>query len=154
MRRSALQSSSSSLDAASSDEVERARWQRQLEQVYGAGSGDQQTSDTNTGPAESIVQGDNADGEAYEFKLFSSKSNQDSFPAQQPPKIVLRSPSPESTEPGFVRPRRLENYYFTGALTGKELSQYREVAVEGDDVLRESRSKWVSASWDHLFSFG
>ncbi|KAI4254191.1 MAG: hypothetical protein LQ352_003238 [Teloschistes flavicans] len=133
VRRSDLRSSSPSPDSALSDGEAETQWRRQLDQVYEV----QVTELTHAAihePAE----------EAYDFKLFSSSKcrNDAGITATPLPKIVLRSPEPESTEPGFVRPRRSDDYYFTGLRSSEEQEQYSDVAVDGGDVVKQSQSKW------------
>lgn len=134
MRRSDLRSSSSSPDSALSDGEAAIRWRRQLEKVY------------EVEITEPIYAGiDEPAQDTYDFKLFSaSKTQNDAGSTATPlPKIVLRSPEPESGEPSFVRPRRLEGYYFTGARLREEQEQYSDVAIEGGDIVKQSQAKWV-----------
>ncbi|KAI4200451.1 MAG: hypothetical protein LQ350_003899 [Teloschistes chrysophthalmus] len=132
VRRSDLRSSSSSPDSALSDGEAAIRWRRQqLDQVYEVEV---------TEPVYAAI--DEPAEDAYDFRLFSaSKSkNDDGSTATPLLKIILRSPEPEGGESGFVRPRRLEGYYFTGARSREEQERYSDVAIEGDNVVKQSQS--------------
>ncbi|KAL8635763.1 MAG: hypothetical protein Q9228_006783, partial [Teloschistes exilis] len=133
VRRSDLRSWSSSPDSALSDGEAAIHWRRQLDQVYEVGITDPICAAIDE-PAE----------DTYDFKLFSaSKTQNDAGATATPlPKIVLRSPEPESSEPGFARPQRSEGYYFTGARSREEQEQYSDVAIEGGDVVKQSQSQW------------
>ncbi|KAL8898350.1 MAG: hypothetical protein Q9192_002132, partial [Flavoplaca navasiana] len=78
--------------------------------------------------------------EAYEFQLFSQRSRPSAVSAPQPPKVLLRSPSPEAKEPGFVRPARSQNFYFTGPVTTEARKRFQDAAIEGQQVMRESQT--------------
>ncbi|KAL8674589.1 MAG: hypothetical protein Q9168_001032 [Polycauliona sp. 1 TL-2023] len=141
VRRSELRSRSSSAASTSIDEAKE-QWRHKLDLAYKAAISEQSTCDT-TGtcvtPPE--MPGD-LDEEAYEFQLFSQKSRQSAASTLQPPKILLRSPSPETKEPGFVRIARSQDFYFTGAVTLHDRRQYQEAAIEGERVLSESQTAW------------
>ncbi|KAL8735884.1 MAG: hypothetical protein Q9181_002633 [Wetmoreana brouardii] len=147
--RTELRSPSFSPDLVSADEGTKIQWQRQLDQVYQGDvdvEQDHGTSKPIVKPTQAI---DEPDDGAYEFKLFASKHKQDPGSISQPTKIVLESPSPGLGEPGFVRSRRPEAYYFTGFRTKEQLGLYGEAAVEGEDVLKESRSRWACTKCNH-----
>lgn len=146
--RSDLCEPSSSPDPAFSTEDVREQWRHQLEKVYSNGYESQHGPHAATGaaqPPEPVP--DQSDEDAYEFRLFTRKKQT----AQPATKIRIESPPPVSKEPGFVRARRSESYYFTGAGADKERGKYKEVAVEGERVLKEAQSRWVSVPYDpHL----
>ncbi|KAL9580135.1 MAG: hypothetical protein Q9212_004670 [Teloschistes hypoglaucus] len=134
VRRSDLRSSSSSPDSALSDGEAAIRWRRQLDQIYEVEV---------TEPICAAI--DEPPEDTYDFKLFSAskpKNDAGATTATLLPKVVLRSPEPESGEPGFVRPRRPEGYYFTGARSREEQEQYSDVAIEGGDIVKQSQLKW------------
>ncbi|KAL8676225.1 MAG: hypothetical protein Q9186_007239 [Xanthomendoza sp. 1 TL-2023] len=141
VRRSELRSKSSSPDPVKSYDDVKNQFRRQLDQLYQHGISEQQTNPVE--PSEEC-QGaiDDINEEAYEFQLFSQKPEQSTISAPQPPKILLRSPSPENKEPGFVHPTRSPYYYFTGAESRDRRLQFQNVAVEGHDVQKESQAKW------------
>lgn len=142
VRRSELRSPSASSDAVSSSEELRLQWQQQLRQVYSS-------------PFEVDAQPDNAaakairppldpsDEETYDFRLFSGKAKTHHPSRQQINKIRIDPPTPVTKEPGFVHPRRSEDYYFTRARSDGERRRYEEATVDGEQVLKESRAKWV-----------
>lgn len=142
MRRSELRSRSTSPSGASSDEV-KDQWRRKLHLAYKDGISEQSTHDTH-GPdgTPSEIPGD-PNEEAYEFQLFSQKSRPSAISTPQPPKVLLRSPSPEVKEPGFVLPARSQDFYFTGAVTPEAQRRFRDVAIEGERVITESQTVWV-----------
>ena len=135
----------SSPRSASPDPEEKEQWRKQLEQLYSEQNAEAPTLGVSGANTEILEEVGEAVEEAYDFRLFSSKHKDEGSSAEQLPRIVLRSPSPGDAEAGFVRPRRTVGYYFTGAATLARLMQYRDAAIEGDDVLRESGSKWVCA---------
>ncbi|KAL8762093.1 MAG: hypothetical protein Q9184_001865 [Pyrenodesmia sp. 2 TL-2023] len=110
--RSDLRTASSSPDPASLTEEVLEQWRHQLQKVYSNGYESQHTPGAATGAAQppEPVPGQSHE-DAYEFRLFSRKKQT----AQSSTKIRIESPSPVSKEPGFVRARRSESYYFTGA---------------------------------------
>lgn len=142
VRRSELRSRSTSPCSASSDEV-KDQWRRKLHLAYKDGISEQLTHDTHRPdgtPSEFL--GDPSE-EAYEFQLFSQKSRPSAVSTPQPLKVQLRSPSPEVKEPGFIRPARSQDFYFTGAVTPEAQKRFRSVAIEGERVRRESHTVWV-----------
>ena len=82
------------------------------------------------------------DEEAFEFPLFS-KSKSDPSATNVHSRVVIRSPTPISSEPGFVQPKRPDSYYFTFGPSREQRKQYDLVAVNGEDVLRERNVRWV-----------
>ncbi|KAI4281619.1 MAG: hypothetical protein L6R38_003560 [Xanthoria sp. 2 TBL-2021] len=131
VRRSELRSRSTSPCSASSDEV-KDQWRRKLHLAYKDGISEQLTHDTHRPdgtPSEFL--GDPSE-EAYEFQLFSQKSRPSAVSTPQPLKVQLRSPSPEVKEPGFIRPARSQDFYFTGAVTPEAQKRFRSVAIEGE----------------------
>ncbi|KAL9012395.1 MAG: hypothetical protein Q9173_002835 [Seirophora scorigena] len=141
VRRSELRSPSASPGAVSPSEELKLQWQQQICQVY-------------TSAFEVDAQPDNAaakairppldplDEETYDFRLFSGKAKTDHPSSQQISKVRIESPTPVTEEPGFVHPRRSEDYYFTRARSDVERRRYEEATVDGEQVLKESRAKW------------
>ncbi|KAL8971443.1 MAG: hypothetical protein Q9183_001052, partial [Haloplaca sp. 2 TL-2023] len=144
IQRSALRSGSSSPVLGSPDPEEKEQWHKQLEQLYSEENAEAPTSGVSGANTETVGEVGEAIEEAYDFKLFSSKTKGAGSSVQQLPRVLLRSPSPGDAEAGFVRPRRRDDYYYTGVPTLAKLMQYRDAAIEGDDVLKESGSKWFS----------
>ncbi|KAL8754015.1 MAG: hypothetical protein Q9199_004629 [Rusavskia elegans] len=132
---------SPSPSSAGSDGV-KDQWRRKLHVAYKDAISEQLTHDTH-GPdgTPSEILGD-PNEEAYEFQLFSQKSRPSAISTPQPPKVLLRSPSPEAKEPGFVRPARSQDSYFTGAVSPEAQRRFRDVAIEGERVITESQTVW------------
>ncbi|KAL8786646.1 MAG: hypothetical protein Q9213_002675 [Squamulea squamosa] len=140
--RSELYPRSSSPASIDSHDQLRDTWRRKLDLAYKDGISDQQTHDTNSrvgSPAETL---DDLNEEAYDFKLFSQKPSQATISAPQPPRVLLRSPSPEVKDPAFVYQTRSHKFYFTGIITPEQMARFQDAAIEGQDVLRESQTKW------------
>ncbi|KAI4238789.1 MAG: hypothetical protein L6R40_005644 [Gallowayella cf. fulva] len=134
--RSELHSTFSSPDSVDSeDDDAKDRWRRQLDQIYQGGLIEQQPEQVSDA-ADRPQAIDEANDESYEFPLFSQK------PRGSTAKILLKSPSPEIKDPGFVQPARPQDYYFTAAESRHCQGRFGDVAVEGHDVVRESLVKW------------
>lgn len=86
---------------------------------------------------------DQPDQAIYDFRLFSGNTKTSHACDQWINKVRIESPTPVTKEPGFVHPRRSEDYYFTGTRSDVERRRYEEATVNGDQVLKESRGKWV-----------
>ena len=86
--------------------------------------------------------------EGYEFRLFSrpsSKPLDTKALAGSHQRIVLRSPSPINDEPGFLKPRRSEQYYYTGVSTAEKLEHYRMAAVTWEEIVRGLNNRYVGS---------
>ncbi|KAL8771837.1 MAG: hypothetical protein Q9209_002775 [Squamulea sp. 1 TL-2023] len=142
VRRSELYSGSASPASVDSDDQLKDTWRRKLDLAYNDGISNQQPHDTSgrVGSPAGIL--DNLNEEAYDFKLFSQKPSQATVSAPQLPRVLLRSPSPEVKTPAFVYPLRSHNFYFTGTVTPEQKARFEDAAIEGQDVLRESQTKW------------
>ena len=144
-------SRSSSIEEADGDGTLEGRYNERLKQLY------------DLEPQEDIVptKGQIDDGEhvsaevpvdeneeSYNFRLFAKNvQSAQPVPSQNPSeslqKIVLRSPSPANSEPGFVNPRRPEEYYFTGVLNVEQAECFRQSAVSGEHILEGLGKSWV-----------
>ncbi|KAL8655950.1 MAG: hypothetical protein Q9226_002842 [Calogaya cf. arnoldii] len=129
VRRSELRSRSTSLASASSDELKQ-QWRRKLELAYKDASSEGLTTHGPNGTTSEML--GNLNEEAYEFHLFSRRSRPSTISTPQPPKVQLRSPSPELKEPGFIRPTRSHDFYFTSAVTAEARRRFQDVAIEGE----------------------
>lgn len=122
----------------------REQWHRQLAKVYSNGSEAQHTPELTDGAAQPAKSApDQSDEDAYDFRLFSGRKHSAQASGQQTTKVRIESPNPASKEPGFVRPSRPENCYFTGAGADVDRKKYEEAAVEGEWVLKEAQARWV-----------
>lgn len=86
------------------------------------------------------------DDEAFEFRLFSrpvSKPNSSEQACEKPSRILIRSPSPVTGEPGFVQPRRPEKFYFATPPTVEQRARLEAAAVSADAIIAEQAHKWV-----------
>ena len=96
----------------------------------------------------------------YAFRLFARKSDpkdrslstkQDVESSTKQPTstensvshVILRSPTPENQEPGFVQPHRRRDYYFTGVISAEEKARFNQTALSGQDVLAQLHVRWV-----------
>ncbi|KAL8972906.1 MAG: hypothetical protein Q9197_002570 [Variospora fuerteventurae] len=141
IRRSELRSPSASPEAASSNEEVRLKWQQRLCQVYNNGSiVDVELDNAVAKPTVSIP--DQPDEGIYDFRLFSRNVKTNHACHQWINRVRIESPTPVTKEPGFVHPRRSEDYYFTGTRLDIERRRYEEATVNGEQVLKESRAKW------------
>lgn len=99
------------------------------------------------------IDDDDDDDDVHYFPLFAKLRSSAPDTRQAYQRIVLRSPSPPTENPGFCVPRP-ESYYLTG-LTSKEKSeQYRLAAVTGHDVVQRLQEKWVRQKLDLLINHG
>ncbi|KAL8922409.1 MAG: hypothetical protein Q9172_003565 [Xanthocarpia lactea] len=137
-----LRSRSASPASASLDDGIKDQWRRKLDLAYKDAISEQLTYDT-YGPVEASPGTlEDLNEEAYEFQLFSQIPTQSAVSTPQPPKIFLRSPSLEVKEPGFIRSVRSHDFYFTGAVTSEDQKRMQDVAIEGQHVMRESKTTW------------
>lgn len=88
------------------------------------------------------------DEEVYEFRLFAKplKPELSREPNHSLQKIALRSPTPKSGEAGFLKTRRPDAYYFTGAVSAERTEQYQRAAVSGGEILEGLKTTWVRTS--------
>ncbi|KAI9747622.1 MAG: hypothetical protein M1835_002016 [Candelina submexicana] len=92
-------------------------------------------------PSDDQAQTTARDDEEFEFRLFSTSARaSETGPVTALPKVILRSPSPSSTNLGFVIPHRPKEYYFA---SGERRAEYRNVAVTGEDVLAQRKTNWT-----------
>lgn len=137
-----MRSRSASPSSISSDELKH-QWRRKLDLAYKDDIRDRLALDTHRPDASPSQIPTGPNEEAYEFQLFSQRSRPSTASTPQLPRVQLRSPTPEVQEPGFVRPARSQDFYFTGAVTTEAQRRFRDVAIEGERVIRESQTVWV-----------
>ncbi|KAI4276751.1 MAG: hypothetical protein LQ337_002277 [Flavoplaca oasis] len=145
VRRSEIRSRSTSLDSASSNEAKE-QWRHKLDLAYKDALSKQLTHNVHAPDGSPSEIPCSQEEEAYEFQLFSQRSRPSTISAPQPSKVLLRSPSPEAKEPGFVRPARSQNFYLTGPVTTEARKRFQEAAIEGQHVMRQSQTMWPG-SW-------
>ena len=75
--------------------------------------------------------------EAVDFRLFASTKEHPST------RIVLRSPTPQRGETGFVIAQRPHGRYFTGKTTQAKSEQYRQAAISGEEVIAGLKTKYT-----------
>ncbi|MCJ1253457.1 hypothetical protein MMC24_001269 [Lignoscripta atroalba] len=151
IRRADLNSHSTSPEPSLPDTTIEARLREQLnleyalpDKILDRTTPVQQQLDTQTVPNDG---GEDAD--IFEFRLFSkstSKPLHTNERAGVPLRVNIRSPSPCVGEPGFLRPRRSDTYYFKGDPSVEEKEQYRSAAVSGDEITRQISVRWHGCS--------
>ncbi|KAI4130933.1 MAG: hypothetical protein LQ347_003188 [Umbilicaria vellea] len=138
VRREDLHSRSLSPEWSTPDVALEALLRARFEDTYKPESTDAQPRSNNTALETTIEEPDD-ETEAFDFRLFSTstrKSSNAAEPHDTSQKIVIKSPSPESGEPGFTQPRRPESYYFTGASAPERRQRYEEVAISGPEIIK------------------
>ena len=100
-------------------------------------------------PTQSLVEAPkellNEDDGAYEFRLFSkpvSKLSNQEQPPVHPSRILIRSPSPATTEAAFVK-QRPNSYYFTGSVNPETKARYCDIAISGQAIKAEAARRFV-----------
>ena len=73
----------------------------------------------------------------FDFRLFLGEVGEDAK------RVALGSPPPLNSEPGFVRPRRGDDYYFTGTRTAEAMEGFRSVVAGWEEVVKGARVSWV-----------
>ena len=147
VRRTDLESRSSSYEPIDSDPILETQFREQLEQIYADGTISEGIDGGGSGMIGAAVAHQPAveDEENYEFRLFArpsaaGPSNEAGITTQM---ITLRSPTPLGGEPGFVNQRRSERYYFTGTASAELMDQYHKAAVSGETILEGLKVRWV-----------
>ncbi|KAK5719651.1 hypothetical protein LTR17_015278 [Elasticomyces elasticus] len=87
-----------------------------------------------------LVAEDNED--LLEFRLFAPTSA-----TGNASKIRLRSPTPQTTAPGFVVHERNLNYYFAEPSKSAEKGNYESAALSGAEVDALSRTPWPGSAY-------
>ena len=59
-------------------------------------------------------------------------------------KVVIRSPTPDVREPGFLVPHKAETAYLTKDRTARQAEQFRRAAVTGEDIITRANQHCVS----------
>ena len=147
VRRSEIRSRSTSLDSASPNEAKEL-WRHELDLAYKDALSKQLTHNVHAPDGSPSEIPCSQEEEAYEFHLFSQRSKPSAISAPRPPKVLLRSPSPEATELSFVRPARSQDSYFTGPVSTEARKRFQDAAIEGQHVIRESQTVWVCGFWN------
>lgn len=146
IRRSDRNSDSSDESNSHDPELE-ARFREQLSRSYDESVQveDKDRDGSRSGNGVLAKEVDNEDEEVYEFRLFKKPSGPEISNRSHHifQKIALRSPTPESGEPGFLKPRRPDNYYFTGDANAELVEQYQRAAVSGAEILEGLKARWV-----------
>ena len=148
MARSELDPEASSEDNESIDHALEAQLREYFQPQYVNGITQSQDSQTNRveDASSNLVEQDlNDEDEGYSFRLFARPvvPGLPEGEEQGPRKISLRSPSPASGEPGFVKAERPATYYFTGEISEERADQYRKAAVSGEQLLQGLKTRWV-----------
>lgn len=136
VRRSNLRSQSQTPEPSSPDVLLEEKLQKQLAKLYDGHSGVSYTCEVGES---ALNPTDDADG--YDFRLFA-KPTKSSDPSVGK-RIILKSPTPPSGDPGFVNARRPDTYYFKGAPSDELREQYRQAAISGEQLARGLDVRWV-----------
>lgn len=144
MRRADLISSQSSTRPLSPSSSLEGHFQEQFTSFYGVASLENQIrigalDQPAAGTAEAETEAQ--DGDAYEFRLFAKPL--DPTKPTTNTRIVVKSPTPIQGDPGFVRSRRLDAYYFTGNTGEALMEQYRNAAVTVQHITKGVAVRWV-----------
>ncbi|KAK4894281.1 hypothetical protein LTR27_007414 [Elasticomyces elasticus] len=83
---------------------------------------------------------DNAD--LLDFRLFAPTSA-----TGNASKIRLRSPTPQTTAPGFVVHERNQNYYLAEPPSSADKVKYESAALSGAEVVALSRTPWPGSAY-------
>ncbi|MCJ1282408.1 hypothetical protein MMC26_001731 [Xylographa opegraphella] len=157
VRRQDLYSTSTSPRSSSPDQNVKALLKQQYESLHQAPTGEASSEplaepEASRGSALDQTDADEREDDGYEFRLFAQSTigtlSSKAEPTK-PSRIVLRSPSPEVGQPGFIQPRRPDSYYFTTKATVEEESRYESAAVSGEAVQAEQLRRWPGCelSW-------
>lgn len=145
-----LESQSSPDPQASPSPTLENRLREQLERLYDrAELHDQGAFEGDKSPPAGTTRDESA--EVYTFRLFTRPARSvehglANAECQSLQRIALRSPTPVNSEPGFVKPRRPDEYYFTGIPSVRQLEQFRQAAVPGEHILKGLNTIWVIVS--------
>ena len=149
IRRQDLYSTSPSPAPSTSDFALRARLQQQCEAVYQLSPSAKETVNaaiTASIPSPAVGNVPAQEEEAFEFRLFSKpvlKPNASDQAPNKPSRVFIRSLSPVAGEPGFVQPRRSDNYYFASAPTSEERACFETASISADAIIAEQARRWV-----------
>lgn len=132
------------------DEALEARFREQFQDLYdtpvvGIAPVDEDIAvdDAGVRPLDAV---DDEQVEDYEFRLFSGSNSKEAATSNGAvQRIAIRSPTPTSGDPGFVNPRRPDNYYFTGPLDSERAEQIAAAAISGEEIFQGLKLKWVRA---------
>ena len=145
VRREDLHSRSLSPESSTPDVGLRTLLRERLEQTYKPAEEDVQPPHKPSA-VETTIEEPHNEEESFDFRLFSTSTKNPSAttePHAKPRKIVIKSPSPDSGEPGFTQPQRPSSYYFTGVSAPSQRQQYEDIAVSGHDVLHAQTIHYV-----------
>ncbi|KAL8743586.1 MAG: hypothetical protein Q9190_004080 [Brigantiaea leucoxantha] len=136
IRREEAVSCSPSPDHNGSDNGLEAQWHQQLRQVYGdLTENSENRQDVESEAISGPVQ-EEATVDEFDFRLFLGEVGEDAK------RVALGSPPPLNSEPGFVRPRRGDDYYFTGTRTAEAMEGFRSVVAGWEEVVKGARVSW------------
>lgn len=148
VRRTEINPRSPSTEPSDPDADLKARFHDQLSNLYRTET-EAEPSTAEPHADDAVIPINNApdaSNDAYEFRLFSAPSAKPSAPhppPSLPQRIILRSPTPPTSDPGFLTPRRPSQYYFTGRPPPPKLAQYRLAAITGEEILAGLNIPWV-----------
>ncbi|MCJ1422561.1 hypothetical protein MMC29_000441 [Sticta canariensis] len=146
VRRSEIYSRSSSVERSSIDPNELLLRER-LERTFINQQRDWASNVKNGEPLQTAAETIDVyqdDPDAFEFRLFSKKSASKSSASSEQAlrKIVLRSPTPTNTSPGFMMARRPDAYYFTDVASAQKKEQFESTAISGEEIMNGLKDTW------------
>lgn len=142
MRRADLKSSQPSTEPSSPSSSLEGRFQQQLTSFYRVAAPDNQIENGALNqPTTSAVEAEAQNEDEYEFRLFAKPL--DLTRPTTNTRIVVKSPTPTQGDPGFVKSRRFDAYYFTGNTGEALMEQYRSAAVTGKHITNGLAVRWV-----------
>ena len=139
VRRTDLNSNSQSPEPCCPDPILEVHVQQHLARIFNEYPESSNIGDVNEAGSHNQETIDDAD--EYEFRLFAKPTI--SSGASRGNRIVLRSPTPPSGAPGFVKPRRPDTCYFTGQPSEKLREQFRLATISGEQLARGLDIRWV-----------
>ena len=139
IRRADLRSESQTPEPGNSDALLQEQLHERLAKFYDAHSDISSTGEATEGKGTTLNVTEN-DADEYEFRLFAKPTKSSDSIGNR---VVLRSPTPPSGDPGFLKAKRPDTFYFTGRPSEELLEQYQQAAVSGEQLARGLDVRWV-----------
>ncbi|MCJ1461613.1 hypothetical protein MMC07_000210 [Pseudocyphellaria aurata] len=142
VRRSEIYSRSSSAERSTLDASELLL-REQFERTYICLQREWSFIDSSAETVETAAEARPDDAETYEFRLFSKNSTSKSSAPNDgmSRKIILRSPTPTNTSPGFLTSSRPDAYYFTDMAWSRK-GRFESTAVAGEEIIKGLKDTW------------
>lgn len=85
--------------------------------------------------------------EDLDFRLFATEPAAKDQRASEAQKIRLRSPTPQTGEPGFLQPDRPSSYYFVNSADSRRKEEFQQAALSGAQVSSLSKRPWPGSAY-------